>query len=281
MSMLKPNLVLGAAALAVSMAFMARAEEPGADTVVARVDGTEITLGQMIALRGTLPAPYLQLDDATLFEGILDQLIQQTALAAEAKPSKREALTLENQRVGFLAGTVLERAAGAAITEEALQAAYDAKYAGAEPAKEFHAAHILVTTEDEAKAIKQELDNGADFATLAKEKSTGPSGPNGGDLGWFSAGMMVKPFEDAVTALKPGEVSGPVQTQFGWHVIKLEEVRDAAVPSLDEARDDLAADIRQKAVEARVSEVTGAAKIEKMTDGMDPAIIKADNILDN
>ncbi len=279
--MLKPTLRLGAVALGISLAFMAHAEEPTADTVVAKVNSTEITLGQMIALRDTLPAQYLQLGDDTLFEGILDQLIQQTALAAEAKPSRREELTLENQRVGYLAGTVLEKTAGAAITDEALKAAYAAKYAAAEPSKEFHAAHILVTTEDEAKAIKDQIDGGADFTALAKEKSTGPSGPNGGDLGWFSAGMMVKPFEDAVKALKPGEVSGPVETEFGWHIIKLDEVRDAAVPSMEDARDDLAGDIRQKAVEARVTEVTGAAKIEKMTDGIDPAIIKAENIFDN
>ncbi len=162
-----------------------------------------------------------------------------------------------------------------------MKVAYDAKYATAEPSKEFHAAHILVKTEDEAKAIKEELDKGADFATLAKDKSTGPSGPNGGDLGWFSAGMMVKPFEDAVMALKPGEVSGPVETEFGWHIIKLDEVRDAAVPSMEDARDELSGDIRQKAVEARVAEVTGAAKIEKMTDGIDPSIIKTETIFDN
>lgn len=279
--MRKSNLLLGAIALGMSMASFARAEEPTADTVVAKVNDTEITLGQMIALRATLPAQYLQLDDATLFNGILDQIIQQTALAADAKPTKRDELTLENQRVGYLAGTVLEQTAGAAITDEALKVAYDAKYATAEPSKEFHAAHILVKTEDEAKAIKEELDKGADFATLAKDKSTGPSGPNGGDLGWFSAGMMVKPFEDAVMALKPGEVSGPVETEFGWHIIKLDEVRDAAVPSMEDARDELSGDIRQKAVEARVAEVTGAAKIEKMTDGIDPSIIKTETIFDN
>jgi peptidyl-prolyl cis-trans isomerase C len=278
--MRKSNLLLGAIALGLSVATVARADDPTVDTVVATVNGTDITLGQMIALRATLPAQYLQLDDATLFNGILDQIIQQTVLAAEAKPSKRDELTLENQRVGYLAGTVLEQTAGAAITDEALKAAYDAKYASATPSKEFHAAHILVKTEDEAKAIKAELDKGADFDTLAKDKSTGPSGPNGGDLGWFSAGMMVKPFEDAVMALKPGEISGPVQTEFGWHVIKLEEVRDAKVPTIEEAHDDLSGDLRQKAVEARVKEATDAAKIEKKTDAIDPAIIKSETLFD-
>ncbi len=260
---------------------VARAEVPTADTVIATVNGTDITLGQMVALRDTLPAQYLQLDDKTLFDGILDQLVQQTALAADAKPTKKDELTLENQRVGYLAGTVLEATAAGAISDDALKAAYDAKYGAADPAKEFHAAHILVPTEDEAKAIKTELDGGADFAAVAKEKSTGPSGPNGGDLGWFSAGMMVKPFEDAVMALAVGQVSDPVQTEFGWHVIKLYETRDASVPTLDEAKDELSGDLRQKAVETRVKEVTDAAKVEKMTDGIDPAVIKSDKIFDN
>ncbi len=279
--MLKPNILAGAVALGLSFGTLASAADPSADMIVAKVNGTEITLGQMIALRATLPTQYLQLDDKTLFDGILDQLIQQNALAADAKPTKRDELTLENQRVGYLAGKVLETAASGAITDEAVESAYHAKYAAAEPTKEYHAAHILVKTEDEAKAIKEELDKGGDFTTVAKEKSTGPSGPNGGDLGWFSAGMMVKPFEDAVMALKPGEISGPVQTEFGWHIIKLDEVRDAKAPTLDEARDELSGDLRQKAVEARVAEVTGAAKIEKMTDGIDPAIIKNDKVLDN
>ncbi|PQV57221.1 peptidyl-prolyl cis-trans isomerase C [Defluviimonas denitrificans] len=268
-------------AAAVLVGTMARAEDPTADTVVATVNGTDITLGQMIALRDTLPAQYLQLDDKTLFDGILDQLVQQTALAADAKPTKKDELTLQNQRMGYLAGTVLEATAEGAISDDALKAAYDAKYGTTDPAKEFHAAHILVPTEDEAKAIKAELDGGADFATVAKEKSTGPSGPNGGDLGWFSAGMMVKPFEDAVMALAVDQVSDPVQTEFGWHVIKLYETRDASVPTLDEAKDELTGDLRQKAVEARVKEVTDTAKVEKMTDGIDPAVIKSDKIFDN
>ncbi|MEZ5771297.1 MAG: peptidylprolyl isomerase [Defluviimonas denitrificans] len=268
-------------AAAVLVGTMARAEDPTADTVVATVNGTDITLGQMIALRDTLPAQYLQLDDKTLFDGILDQLVQQTALAADAKPTKKDELTLQNQRMGYLAGTVLEATAEGAISDDALKAAYDAKYGTTDPAKEFHAAHILVPTEDEAKAIKAELDGGADFATVAKEKSTGPSGPNGGDLGWFSAGMMVKPFEDAVMALAVDQVSDPVQTEFGWHVIKLYETRDASVPTLDEAKDELSGDLRQKAVEARVKEVTDTAKVEKMTDGIDPAVIKSDKIFDN
>lgn len=277
--MLKPTLLLGAIALGISVATLAHAEEPNADTVVAKVNGTEITLGQMIALRATLPAQYLQLEDKALFDGILQQLIQQTALAGAATVTKKDELTLENTRIGYLAGRVLEATAADAVTDEAVKTAYDAKFANASPAKEYNAAHILVDTEDAAKAIKAELDNGADFDTLAKEKSTGPSGANAGDLGWFTAGMMVKPFEDAVMAMKPGDVSAPVQTEFGWHIIKLKEVRDAAVPTLDDAKEEITGDLRQKAVEARVKEVTDTAKVEKMTDAIDPALIKSDTIL--
>lgn len=274
---------LFAAVAAISMAATAalRAEEPTADTVVATVNGTDITLGQMIALRATLPEQYLQLDDKSLFDGILQQIIQQTALAATATPTKTDELTLENTRIGYLAGKALEAAAEGAVSDDAVKAAYDAKYATAAPAKEYNAAHILVKTEDEAKAIKAELDKGADFDTLAKDKSTGPSGPNAGDLGWFSAGMMVKPFEDAVMTMKLGEVSGPVETEFGWHIIKLKELRDAAVPSLDDSKAEISGDLRQKAVEARVKEITDAAKVAKMTDGIDPAVIKSETILAN
>ncbi len=205
---------LWAAACVLALAGPAFSQEPGADTVVATVNGTDITLGHMIALREALPAQYLSLDDKTLFDGILEQLIQQTALAQQVPEplSRRNALSLDNQRLAFLSNEALNTIADAAVTDEALQALYDERYGAVDPGTEYHAAHILVATEDEAKAIRAELDGGADFATLAAEKSTGPSGPNGGDLGWFGLGMMVKPFEDAVlyaSPARPAFRSGP------------------------------------------------------------------------
>jgi peptidyl-prolyl cis-trans isomerase C len=246
-------------------------------TVVATVDGTEITLGHMIALRGTLPAQYRDLPDDVLFDGILDQLIQQTALAAvgETDITPLEALELENHRRGYLAGSVLDRAAEAAVTDEALQRLYDEKYANAAPSSEYNAAHILVATEDEAKAIKADIDGGGDFAALAKEKSMDPgSAANGGELGWFGLGMMVKEFEDSVIRLQPGNVSDPVETQFGWHIIKLIETRAAAAPALADVRDELAAELQQKAIEAKVEELTAAAKIERPGAGLAPSVLK-------
>lgn len=281
--MLKPAHILGAFALSLALTGTARAEDPTADTVVATVNDAEITLGHMIAMRDNLPAQYLQLDDKTLFDGILDQIIQQVALSAEAEDNlrKRDTLVLENQRRGYLAGVTLDETAKAAVTEEKIEELFQERYAGQEPGKEYNAAHILVETEEEAKAIKAEVDGGADFAATATEKSTGPSGPNGGDLGWFGIGMMVKPFEDAVIAMEPGQVSDPVQTQFGWHIIKLNEVRSAAAPTIEDVRDDLASELQGSAVEEKVKALTEAAKVEKTVEGIDPAILKNSALLDN
>lgn len=273
--------MLGVAALLMATALPALAESPKADTVVATVNGTNITLGQMVAMRDSLPPQYLAMPDDALFKGILEQLIQQQALADQYKDklTEHDTLTLENQKLSFLATKALDAVAKAAVSDEALKKLYDEKFAKAVPAKEYHARHILVATEDEAKAIKAELDKGGDFAKLAEEKSSDSSAKGGGDLGWFGLGMMVKPFEDAVVALEPGKVSDPVKSDFGWHIIKLEEVRDATPPKLDEVRDELAGELQQKAVEAKVTELTEAAKIERKTDGIDPAILKDATIL--
>lgn len=272
------------AALAIAAAGAALAEGPTADTVVATVNGKDITLGHMIAMRESLPPQYLQLDDKTLFDGILDQIIQQEALAevAEAGIRKRDTLMLDNQRRGYLSGVTLDETAKAAVTDEAVQTLFDEKYANAEPGKEYQAAHILVATEDEAKAIKDQLDGGADFAAIAREKSTDRgSASAGGDLGWFGVGMMVKPFEDAVIAMKKGEISAPVQSQFGWHVIRLVDERTAANPTIEDVRAELEGDLQGRAVEAKVTELTGAAKVEKKVEGIDPAILKNIALIDN
>ncbi len=127
--------------------------------------------------------------------------------------------------------------------------------------------------------MKAEIDGGADFATVAKAKSSDGAAANGGDLGWFGLDAMVKPFADAIAAMKDGEVKGPVQTEYGWHVVKLIESRLAAAPTLDDVREELAGDMRQQAVESRVTETVAAAKVEKTAEGIDPAVLKDPKIL--
>lgn len=265
-------------ALAVVMALPLAAEtKPTADTVVANVNGEEITLGHMILARAALPQQYQQLPDEVLYEAILDQLIQQNLLKQSrgSDVPKHVELALENEKRSLLAADVLEDIASGAMSDEAVQAAYDAQYSDWTGGDEFQASHILVETEEEAKSIKADLDNGADFAAMAKEKSTGPSGPNGGSLGWFGMGAMVPEFEEAVVGLNPGEVSDPVKTQFGWHVVLLSDKRKAEAPTLDEVRGELASKIQQDAVDAKVAELTKAGEIERPeVEGLEPSILR-------
>lgn len=258
------------------------AEGETADTVVATVNGTKITLGNMIALRESLPEQYQSLPDDVLFKGILDQLVQQETLRQSVTDlSPRQSATVENDTRGYVSGVAIDAIVATAVTDEALQAAYDKRYKDAAPQKEFNAAHILVDTVEEAEAIKTELAGGADFAELAKAKSTDTgSGANGGDLGWFGLGVMVQPFEDAVVAAKIGEVTGPVQSDFGYHLILVKETRDAANPPLDDIRDELAAEIENAAIDAKIEELSKTATITREGEGIDPTILKNSALID-
>ena len=149
-----------------------------------------------------------------------------------------------------------------AATDDKVKSAYEQMVKDFKPTMEVNARHILVKTEDEGKAIIKELDGGADFATLAKEKSTGPSGANGGDLGFFGQGAMVPEFEKAAFSLKKGEHSKePVKTQFGFHVIKVEQYRESEAPKFEEAEQQLKGDIANKAVSKYIEGLRKSAKI--------------------
>lgn len=274
---------LAGAGLAATLAFSVAAEdETTAATVLATVDGTDITVGHVVALRGRLPEQYQNLPDEILFNGIVEQLIQQTVLmkALEADIDKRTALGLENEGRAFLASEMLARLSEREVKEEDLRAAYAELYDGAVPEQEYNASHILVETEDKAKELIALLADGADFATLAKENSTGPSGPNGGELGWFGKGMMVEPFENAVLALAVGEISPPVETQFGWHVVKMNDIRDIAVPTFEDVRPDLSMELQQKLVEEELAKLTAAANITRVEVDVDPAVIRDVSVFD-
>lgn len=258
------------------------AQDVTADTVVATVNGEEITIGHMIVLRDSLPEQYKNLPDETLFRGILDQLTQQTVLAQSFDGLDYAiGLRLDNEERTLKAGAAINQAIDERVTEEALEALYQEKYATADPEKEFNASHILVETEETALDLIAQLEEGAEFAVLAQEHSTGPSGPNGGALGWFTTGMMVKPFEDAVVAMEPETISVPVQTQFGWHVIRLNETRLMAVPTLDDVREDLLEELRQLSVEEAINELMEAGEVQEADlSAIDPAILRQTELVD-
>lgn len=280
---------LASAALVASLATVSLAQDqsesetPNAETVVATVNGVEITLGHMIAARATLPQQYQQLEDKVLYDGILEQLVQQSALAQtfEGDTPLRITKSLENEERSLMAGEVVEGVLQEAVTDEALQELYDRQFGDIDPEEEYNASHILVETEEEAIAVKETVDGGADFAATARDKSIGPSGPNGGDLGWFSSGMMVPSFEAATIALGVGEVSDPVETQFGWHVIKLNETRQAEIPTLEDVRADLTQELSQIKAQEAIRSATESADVQVRADvEIDPAILKQIDLLD-
>lgn len=275
--MIRP--ILAALALSAAPAFA-----QDATTVVATVNGETITLGQMVAMKDSLDEQAKAgLDDAGLWNLMLDQMVRQAAVAQEGAKAvtPRDTAVMELERRGYLSTAALQRVAETEPTEDELKAAYDKAFgASVTPKTEYNAAHILVATEDEAKAIVTQLEGGADFGTIAEEKSSDNSSANKGDLGWFTPDQMVEPFANAVVALEKGKVSAPVQSQFGWHVIKLIDERTQAAPAFDEVRDELATQVRRDRVAAEIERIAAAAKVEK-TEGLDPALLGSTDITKN
>ncbi len=267
-----------AIAVGLALALPAAAQdEPNAATVVATVNGTDITLGQMIIARAELPQQYQQLPPNVLWDGVLDQLIQQQVLAdtLEGPDPTRLRLALENERRLLMAGEVVQGIVDEAVTDASIQAFYDENIGGTEGGIEFNASHILVSTLEEAEAALERLAAGEEFAALATELSQDPgSGANGGSLGWFGPGMMVAPFEAAVTELEAGAISEPVETQFGFHIITLNETRDQQPPELEAVRADIEGAIREQAIQTRLAELTASAEITRSEpDTIDPALL--------
>jgi len=180
------------------------------------------------------------------------------AVELGASPPIKAQLELQERAILFnaFANDFLEKNAA---TDQEIFNVYQEQVALAPP-KEFKARHILVETQGEAVALIEKLQGGADFVELAKEHSTGPSGPSGGDLGWFTAQAMVKPFSDAVALLEDGDfTSSPVQTQFGWHVILREASRDSAPPPLESVRDAIKQRIEQQKFQDFLSDLRSKA----------------------
>jgi peptidyl-prolyl cis-trans isomerase C len=276
---------LSAGAVALMLALPVQAQDTlTADSVVATVNGTEITLGHMLMVRASLPEQYQQLPDDVLWDGIMDQIVQQTVLSQQdsGEETRRIRLAMENERRALMAAQVIEGLVDDAVTDAAVQEIYEQTYLQADQAEEFNASHILVATEEEAAAIVEELNGGADFAEVARAKSTGPSGPNGGQLGWFGAGMMVPEFQAAVEALEVGAISGPVQTQFGWHVITLNEKRAKEAPALDAVRGEIETQLSQQVVSQKIDELTNAAQITRTAkEEVDTSILSNIGLLED
>jgi peptidyl-prolyl cis-trans isomerase C len=189
-------------------------------------------------------------------------LVAQKALAEKADQTPEFAKKLAYYREKLLMESVLEQVAKTAATDAAIKATYDEAAKAQKPETEIHARHILVATEDEAKAALKRLMGGDEFATIAKEVSKDP-GSEGGDLGWFTKDRMVPEFADAAFKLEVGQVSDPVKSPFGWHIIEIVDKRQKTFPPFDQVKEQVTRYVVQKAQTALVADLRKTAKIEK------------------
>lgn len=276
--------VVFAAGLALCAPVLAQ-DAPNRDTPLADVNGTVITLGHLLAAHATLPDQFRTMPAEALFVPLIEQLIEQTIVMQDAGDSltPAEKLAFENEQRAFMANAGLTRAANAATTDEAIDVAYRAfvtEFDGREPTPEFNASHIIVDSEEKAIALKAELDGGADFAALAREHSFDGAAANGGNLGWFGPGAMIPEFEAAVAEMEVGSYMGPLQTQFGWHLILLNETRMTTAPALDEVREALVQSLQREAAQVELNRLKEAATIIRSFEGLDPTILGQTQLLD-
>ncbi|MGI9400988.1 MAG: peptidylprolyl isomerase [Rhizobiaceae bacterium] len=212
-------------------------------SVIAKIDGVEITERDLAYAEVDLASQFRQVPDAQRKAAILNALIDIKILAKAAEAEGLGDDEAFKSRMQFLRERALhnnyfQKNALEAVTDEDVRERYEKEIAAMEKTEEVRARHILVKTKEEAEEIVKAIEAGGDFEETAKEKSTGPSGPQGGDLGFFAKGQMVPEFDAAVFALADGEMAKePVQTQFGWHIIKREESRVKEPPAFDAAKD--------------------------------------------
>jgi peptidyl-prolyl cis-trans isomerase C len=264
--MLKLNKKAGFAAVAImamsmmALTAMAMAKvNPADEIVVATVNGDKIFKKDVLGAIKTLPVP--SADTEKVFPVIVDQMINEKLIDGEtAKAEIEKSAEFQARFAAMKAQLVktvyLEKYLKDKITDKTVKAEYDKFKKENKGKEEVHARHILVSSEEEAKKIIKELDGGAKFADLAKEKSSGPTAKNGGDVGFFAKGEIIPEFSDAAFNLKPGTYTKtPVKSQFGWHVIYVEEKRERAVPDLKE-------------VEAAIRNKLGQGAIENLVKGL-------------
>ena len=241
-----------------------------ATTVVATVDGEEIYLSEILLQIQQLPQQYQQAPMEQIYPPMLDRVIDSRLIAKAAREAGIQDRADVKERVeqaesGIISEVYMTEKVKETVGEDALRKRYEESIKdSAEQGEEVKARHILVASEEDAKAIIEELKKGADFAKLAAEKSTGPSGTSGGDLGYFTADAMVPEFSEAAFALKPGEITeAPVQTQFGWHVIKVEDRRAVQPPSFEQMQPQLAQEMTREILTKAIEELRAGVDIKR------------------
>ncbi len=250
----------------------AQAAQPAAakDPIVATVNGQPVRLSELEIAQQSLPQQYRNMPLQAVFPALLERLIDSKLIVQEGKKSKTNEDPAFKKRMAFVEEQVLQdywiqREIARMVTAEKVQQRYQERLKSMPAEEEVHARHILVSTEDDAKALIAELKKGGAFDKLAKDKSTDKaSGAEGGDLGWFKKSDMVKEFADAAFNLKKGELSeAPIKTQFGYHVIRVDDRRTAPPPALEELAEQIREELAREVVTAQLDKMRSGAKVEK------------------
>ncbi len=253
------------------------------DPVVATINGQPIRLSELEVAQQALPPQYRNMPLQAVFPALLDRIVDSKLVVQDGRKNKVGDDPAFKKRMVFVEEQViqdfwLQREIAKKVTPEKLQARYEERLKSMPAEEEVHARHILVAGEDEAKAIIADLKKGGAFDKIAKEKSTDKaSGAEGGDLGWFKKTDMVKEFADAAFALKKGEMTdAPIKTQFGYHIIKIEDRRKAPPPAFEEMQDQLREELARETVTSLLDQLRASAKIEKFSiDGSKPDPVAA------
>jgi peptidyl-prolyl cis-trans isomerase C len=262
--------VTGAFAVALLASFPVYAQDTSAaNPVLAKVNGSEIRQSDVTLAEEELGPSLAQMDPATKKDNVLSFLIDMKIVAKAAEEKKIADREDFKTRLAFarnrlLMDNLLAVEGKAATTDEAMKKVYDDAAKQITGEAEVHARHILVETEAEAKDIEDQLKKGADFAELAKKKSKDPGAADGGDLGFFTKDQMVPEFSAVAFAMEPGKISDPVKSQFGWHIIKVEEKRNRKAPDFDQVKPQIETYVVRKAQADFVTKLREGAKIERM-----------------
>ena len=246
-------------------------ESLSADTPFIEVNGKTIKFGSAIIAFSKIRQNNIKIDEKTIFSQIIQQLVNEELLSQKVdKENQLTLLALEHEERSAKAAQMVSKILKNFPNDELVASAYKNLTNQFRGSLEYNASHILVKEEDQAKAILKDLEEGKGFEILAKEHSIGPTGKNGGNLYWFDLSTMVPEFSTALMVLSEGDISQPVKTQFGWHLIKLNKTREKQVPELEDVRAQLVQNLRQKKINDYLSSLTENSKINFLGKDINP-----------
>ena len=246
-------------------------EALSADTPFIEVNGKIIKFGSAIIAFSKLQQRNVNFDESTIFSQIVQQLVNEELLSQKIdKENKLTLLALEHEKRSAKAAQMVSKILKNFPNDELVNSAYKNLIDELKGSLEYNASHILVKDEDQAKTIRKDIDNGKNFEALAKEHSIGPTGKNGGNLNWFDLASMVPEFSTALIVLSEGDVSQPVQTKYGWHLIKLNETREKKIPEFKKIEAQLRQNLRQKKINDYLKSLTENSEINFVGKNINP-----------